>query len=765
MHRLGQFLMIAALLAGVHARAHAGAAEAAARLVSIRGVVTDPAGAPLANARVTLTPSGRGATTSVSGAFLFRGVPAGSYHVDVSLLGYAPGHAEVTVPEEGEDIIVRFELAATPLSLEGVIVTGTPGGADPLTVAQSATQISGRAFDREAGATVAAMLDQEPGIASRYSGPAASTPVIRGLTGERVVMLENGQRTGDLSGTAPDHALSVDPLSASRIEVVRGPASLLYGSGAIGGVVNVIGMEIPTNVPSRVEGYVAAQGVSVTPGGAASAQALIPLSDVIALTGRGGFRRMGDVRMGGGDVLENTSLDNLNGSLGLGYVRGPITAGGALSLHRFGYGVPFGHSHEEEEEGGEGEGHEEHVGVDLEGHRYELDLRGSWNPPGTTIRDVNIAAGSQWYEHDEIEADGTIGTTFRLRTQTIDLRTDTDFDRARGTIGVSGLIKQYEPTGDEALTPFARSTNLGIFVYQETPLVPGEHESEHVPHLQLGGRLDQYRITTEASEGFGPARDRTFRAFSGSVGVNFPLPQGISLGASVSRAFRAPSVEELFSNALHAASGSFDVGNPDLNPEVNLGLEGILRAHTRTVTALASAYYNHIDDYIAPEIAGDTTLTDADGSFVVPLNRFIQEDASLLGVEGKVEVLAGRHFVLGARGDRVRGRFAGGEPLPYMPAARLGGDLRWDNGTFSAGASVLHAFAQGEVPEHELATDAYTLVDLTLGYTRSAGGLVHSLTLRAENLTDELYREATSRIKELAPNPGRNVSLLYRLLF
>ena len=150
--------------------------------------------------------------------------------------------------------------------------------------------------------TVENMLSDEPGISSRYAGPATAVPVIRGLTGERVVMLENGQRTGDLAGSGADHALSIDPLSATRIEVVRGPASLLYGSGAIGGVVNVIGTDISSHVPSRVEGYLAAQGMTVTPGGAATGQVLVPLSEHVVLSGRGGVRRLDDVRIGGGDV-------------------------------------------------------------------------------------------------------------------------------------------------------------------------------------------------------------------------------------------------------------------------------------------------------------------------------------------------------------------------------------------------------------------------------------------------------------------------------
>src|SRR5690606_33809234 len=238
-----------------------------------------------------------------------------------------------------------------------------------------------------------------------------STPVIRGLTGERVVMLENGQRTGDLSGSAPDHALSIDPLSASRIEVVRGPASLLYGSGAIGGVVNVIGNDIPTNVPGRMEGFLATQAVSVTPGAAASGRAVVPLTDVLALSARGTVRRMGDVRVGGGEALDDTSLENSGGGLGVGYANGRVTAGAALDLHTFAYGVPFGHAHDEPgpegEKGGE-DSYEEHLGVELEGHRYSLELRGSWDPPGTTLGDLSAAASGQSYEHDELEPDGSV---------------------------------------------------------------------------------------------------------------------------------------------------------------------------------------------------------------------------------------------------------------------------------------------------------------------------------------------------------------------
>ncbi|HEV7588917.1 MAG TPA: TonB-dependent receptor plug domain-containing protein, partial [Longimicrobium sp.] len=262
------------LMAALPQRAAARAPDPAPPLT---GVVTDSSGTPLPNATLALGSLGRSVTTAGDGTFTFRSLAPGTYHMDVSLLGYAPAHATVTVAASGDAAPVRIVLRSTPLALQGLVVTGTANAQDPLRVTQSITQVSGKALDRNLGSTVAQTLAQEPGIDTRYNGPAAATPVIRGLSGDRVLVLQNGQRTGDLSGAAPDHGLSIDPLAATRIEVVRGPASLLYGSGAVGGVVNVIDNDIPTSVPTHVDGYMALQGESVNPGGGGTAEVTLPL--------------------------------------------------------------------------------------------------------------------------------------------------------------------------------------------------------------------------------------------------------------------------------------------------------------------------------------------------------------------------------------------------------------------------------------------------------------------------------------------------------
>lgn len=719
------------------------------------GLVQDSAGTPLPNVRIVVADMNRTTTTSADGTFVLRALRPGRYHLDATLIGYAPAEAEIVIPPAGSEVRVTITMRPSPLALEGLHVTALPGAADPLRITQSTTELSGKELARNLGASIAQTLGDEPGISVRYAGPGASAPVIRGLSGDRVLVLENGQRTGDLSSTSPDHGLSIDPLSANRIEVVRGPAALLYGNNALGGVVNVISEDIPTSVPTHLEGFAAVQGESVNPGGAGTASVSLPLGESFAVTLRGGGRNVGDVRIGGDGELGNTDFSNLHGTAGVGYISEALTGGVAASAYGFEYGIPAPPDAEES-------------GVRLEGERQEVKGRADLVLGTFVLPSLRLDGTAQWYTHDEIEDSGEIGTTFNLRTQTLGLTGRTAVSRLTGAVGASALFKQYEATGEEALTPAANSNSGGVFLYQELPLGGAGVETSNPVRLQFGARYDVYRIDSqEGGEKFGPARSRDFNKVSGSAGVSIPLRDRVSLGVSAARAFRAPTVEELFSNAFHVATGSFDVGDPDLDAEVNQGLEAVLRAQTPGINAQFAAFYNRIDDFIFPDIVGDTLVEDEEegGEFTVPLNLFSQEDATLVGAEGEIEGTVARNFVLGAMGDVVRGEFTGGSPIPFMPAARIGGAARWDNGRYSVGTEARHAFAQDRVSETEFAADAYTLVDLSAGFNLIAGGRVHSVTLRADNVFDVRYREATSRIKDFAPNPGRNLSLVYRVLF
>jgi iron complex outermembrane receptor protein len=725
----------------------------------VSGTVQDTAGRPLSDAQVIIPALNRVTTTNEAGAFTFTGLPAGTYHIVTILIGYATGHGDVTVteavPPPAITIVMRRASAVTQLS--AVQVTATPIGTDPRDVAQSTSEISGAALARGLSGSIAQSLSREPGISVRNAGPGSSAPVIRGLSGERVLVLQDGERAGDLSATSPDHAVSIDPLIAQRIEIVRGPASLLYGNNALGGVVNVISNDLPTTIPSHVDGYFTGQSESATPGGGAAFGITLPVSSTIAIVGRAQGRSTDDLRVGGGGTLANSFNRTFSGAGGLGFASGTNSGGLIARGNRFEYGLPSDHDEK----------------VTIEGERKELNGRLELGGTLGFLTSLRIGSTAQWYEHDEIEDSGEIGTSFSLRTQTADVLGRTRIGALAGAVGASGLFRQYEATGEEAVTPAADTRSGGLFVYQEVPLWTGVDPESRIPRIQLGGRYDYYSVESRPEDAkFGPGRSRSFNNFSGSVGVSYPVTQVVTVAASAARAFRAPTVEELFSNGFHHAAGTYDIGNPDLKSETNQGFDAIVRAQSARITGQFSAYYNRVGNFISPDIVGDTAIDHEGELETVPLNRFRQGDATLRGIEGRLEAEVAPKFVLGVTGDAVRGRFTDGEPLPFIPAARLGGIARWEGSRLSIDGDYRHVFAQNSVPDPmgdedpaAVATGAYDLFNLSGTYSFAARGLTHAITLRVDNLFDTEYREATSRLKSFALGAGRNISLGYRLLF
>lgn len=725
----------------------AGAAAQAPRPApALSGVVRDAGGKPLAQARVTLLRVSRSTTTDARGHYEFRNVPRGSYRAQAALIGYAPAVRAVTV-EEGGDARLEFELEATPLALDEIQVTATPVEADARAVARATTQLSGKALERNLAGTVAQTLAAQPGIRVRYNGPAAAVPIMRGLSGDRILILQDGQRSSDLAGSAVDHAVTIDPLTAQRIEVVRGPATLLYGNNALGGVVNVISGDIPGAVPRGLEGVVAAQTESALPGGGSSFRLSAPLAERWAVSVRGGARRAGDVRIGDdpvlGDRLGNTDSRNWNAAAGLGFVGARTTGGASARAYQFAYGLPVPPGSDP---------------VRLRGERYEGNARAQVELASRFFPSVRVDATVQDYAHDELDDAGDVQMAFALRTRTANVlvRQGALGPFAEGAWGVSGLDKEYASTGPAALTPAADSRGWGVFGFQELAPRPDG------PALQLGARFDHYGITSKDSPKFGAGVERTFRALSGSAGVRVPFSEALSAAVTVARSFRAPTVEELFSGALHAGTGSVEYGTPTLAAERGIGVEGVVKLRDRRWNGQFAAYQNRIQNYVHL-LAQPDTVVDGDP---VSVFRYGQSDATLRGVEGSLEWAARPDLVLGLSGDALHASQADGTPLSFMPAPRAGMLARWDNGTFSLGGELHHELRQDRVGSaDESATGAHSVLRLDGGVRFTRGGVVHSVTLRGENLGNELHREATSRIKDFAPGPGRNLALVYRAVF
>lgn len=718
--------------------------------VDLQGVVLTGDERPVAGAEVHLPELRRGTITDAAGRFILSGVPATGIELRVTRIGYAPARLMIDADElrQGESA-VRILLQETPLTLPGLEVTATPGGRDPLAVTQATSQLSGTALEREAGAGVAQTLRTQPGVAVRFMGPAATMPVIRGLTGDRILMLQDGQRSGDMAGTADDHGVTIDPLAARRIEVVRGPATVLYGNNAVGGVVNVISGDIPTTLPTSFEGVIAAQSESAFPGAAGSGRFTAPLGDGWVLTGRGAARSTGEMRIprdaGLGDRLSNSDTRNAQGAFGVGRVGERGSAGMAVRAFDFAYGVPVPPDAD---------------AVRLDGERYEVAARSEFVPSSPAFSLIELDATAQRYAHDEIDlAAGENLQEFELRTGTVDLLTRHEGIGwfSDGAWGASLLMKRYTARGPQALTPPADSRGIGLFLFEE--IAPFGDDG---PALQLGVRYDHYRIESGVTEKFNEAHERRFQAFSGAVGVRVPLAPAMSASVHLGRSFRAPTVEELFSGGAHAGMGAVELGDAGLVAEQGLSLEATLRAQSARWNAQLSVHRNAIDHYVHLAAAGDTVLLGT----TLPVLQYRQDDAVLTGAEGSVEWAVTPRLVLGAMGDYLRADLTDGTPLSFMPPPRLGLLGRWEDGRYSLGGDLHYELAQRRIgPADELPTPAHTTLRVHAGVRFTAGGRTHSIIVRAENLGNELHREATSRIKDFAPGPGRNISVGYRLYY
>jgi iron complex outermembrane recepter protein len=711
---------------------------------AITGVVRDEEGRPLARAHVVALPGARVALTDEDGRFRLGGIGAGEYRVEVSLIGYAPVTRVVRVGGGGvEPLEVR--MGATPLTLGGIEVTASGTGRAPAAVLQATSQLSGKALERELSGTLAQTLKYQPGIAVRSNGPAAAMPVMRGLTGDRVLVLQDGQRAADLAGSASDHGVTIDPLAAQRVEVVRGPATLLYGNNALGGVVNVISGDVSGGVPLRPQLAFAAQSESAYPGGAVSVRAAAPLGSDWSVTGRAGMRAAGDMRIGAdpvlGDRLENTDVRSWNGSLALSRTGTTWSGSMAARAYDFAYGLPAPPGAEP---------------VDLRGGRLELAGRGEVATGLRVLPSARVDLTLQEYDHDELDESDVVQQRFELATRTANLlvRQVGAGPLREGAWGVSLLLKRYAATGPAALTPAADSRAFGVFVFQELAL--GVAQSA----LQLGGRFDRYGIGSRPTEKFGPAVKRTYHAFSGSIGISTPLSDALTASITASQSFRAPTVEELFSGAPHAGTGAVEYGDAALREERGRAAEAVLHLRTRRLNGQLAAFTNHIDDYIQPVFTKDTVIGDA----ILPVFVYAQDAARLRGIEGSVEAALTRTLAIALRGDYLHGKQADGTPLSFMPPPRVGVTLRWDNGTLSLGGDAHHELAQDRTGSAaETTTHAHTILRIDAAARMRLFGRTHSLTLRVDNLTHALHREATSRIKDFAPSAGRNVAVGYRV--
>lgn len=700
-------------------------------------VEDDESGEAVPGVDVRLPELDRTSVTDAFGIFHFHDVEPGRYRLDMLRIGYRNEH--LTVEMEGAESKKRFLLHATPLEVPGLIVTGVVDGRLPGEVVRPTEVVSGRRLSRQLSDTVAKTLEGTAGVTIAHFGPATSKPTIRGLSGDRVLMLQDGERVGDVAGSGADHASATEVLSAERIEVVRGPAALIHGGNALGGVVNVVTRDIPHLRPDHTHASVTVRGETVTPSGALGAHLLHAFGPA-TLRLEGTARRAGDVQTPVG-VLMSSDVQKEGLALGLGFSQDAAHGGGSYRFHHSNYGVP----------GGMVGGHPDGVRIDVVQHRAGLLLE-SHDAIGPFCHGKFTATGSS-YRQDEFEAGGILGTHFGV--DALEGRALLDIEGsgllADGTVG-TGLRWESNTVAGQLDTPASQEvagTAYGVLGWSLAPF-----------KLDLGLRFDTHQIRPDdhfVSATIGEVRTRTFSALSGAIGGLLNFGQGWSVGASLSRAYRAPSPAELFSEGPHLAAYTFEVGNPELDIEAGFGLDALARIDREHLQMEVALFQNRISGYIYPRATGEISRLQ------LPIYQYVGEQAQFSGLEGRLAWLLWPDLVLEGTLSYVRAELEGGEPLPWIPPLTGRLALRWETAAYFFEGAVSGAGSQSRVAEFETPTDGYLVPQLVTGLRWFASGVLQQVSLSVENLWNSEYRNHLSRVKEVAPEPGRNVYLVYKM--
>lgn len=677
-----------------------------------------------------------------------------------------------------------------------VIVTA-PVRTSERDVLQGISVLSGEELTRQLRPSLGETLARLPGVSATSFGPSASRPILRGFQGDRIRVLTDGIGAIDVSNTSVDHAVVIDPLLADRIEVLRGPSALLFGSSAIGGVVNVLDKRIPRAVPTN--GYsvdaIANYGSAADErsGGAA---ADVALGGGFVAHADGSYLKSGDLRSGGFVLsrearaaalsqvglpqtpapgedpidfaaaaglrgkIPNTAAETWTAGGGLSYIGNGGMLGVSYSHYDSLYGVPVRYATEVGQE-------QEAPRLDVKQNRF--DLRAEVNTGGGFLDRIRLRAGQASYRHFELEEDGSVGTAFYNNGLEGRLElVQANRGGWQGATGVQVFNRQFDVRGDEAFVPRSETDQLGLFTLQQ-------FETGAV-RIEGGGRYE--KTTQQAKTIVGDDRffrgTRDYDAWSGSLGASYEVAHDVRVGLNLSRTTRAPSSEELFANGAHAGTQAWELGNPDFRLEKSVGLEATLHAHGDGFSFDGSAYYNRFRDFIFEnqvdqaicEAAAAPSGRDVD----LPCFQYQQANARYYGFEADASVrlatLGGYRINADVLGDYVNARIRnGGGPIPRIPPLRVLGGLEAQSDLLTGRVEVEHVFEQNRTAEFETPTGDYTVVNASLALRPFGRTNRTTLLLSANNLFDVVARRHASVLKDFAPLSGRDLRATIRVGF
>ncbi|HEY5895216.1 MAG TPA: TonB-dependent receptor [Chthoniobacterales bacterium] len=666
-------------------------------------------------------------------------------------------------------------------TLEEMSVTAGPTQRTLFEQAAPVTVLQGDELKQKLATSLGDTLANEPGVSATRFAPGASRPIIRGLDGDRIRVLQNGTNTIDASATSFDHAVSVEPMTVEKIEIVRGPATLLYGPNTVGGVVNVIDNRVPTELPNSALPFTGGFDFRYgTVDDETSRSGLVEFAiGHIVVHLDGSRRETADVDIPGyarserlrerdplpageeeaKDVLPNSYTNTDNAAGGISYVWDKGYFGVAYSGYDGNYGTVA----------------EPDVHIELEQRRW--DVRGEVREPFAGINAIRLKAAYSDYQHTEFEGP-EIGTVFKNRGW--DGRLEVAHNKLgpiEGTIGYQSQYSDFSALGEEAFLPPVETTGNALFVFEEADLNPWI--------LQAGLRFDWQKVDAAANDNFGPARSRDFDTLGGSAGVVREIGENYAIALSATYTERAPTYQELYADGPHVATDAFEIGDPNLDPEKSFGIDLSFRRKAGFVTGSVSLFYNHFDGFIAQNPTGEveddlavfryqqTDATLMGGELALEFHLIDQGDQELSSVEQPADGKSGKaiattdaeaephahhHLHLRLTSDYVYAKDETTDhSLPRMPPFRVGADLVYQGDHFGASLGGQFAAHQGRTAENELPTDSYFLLNASVSYKVDIGPVNVEFYVKGSNLTDEEARLSTSFLKDIAPLPGQSV--------
>lgn len=696
---------------------------------SIRGVVTFGAGNAVAHdATVHLTPLGRTVQTDSAGNYEFMGLPPGRYEV-VAHLHFFNDERKIVSVTAGTATRTDFHLKLASVRQE-VTVTATGKEENILETFATVTSLSGQQLTTRANASsLGEMLDHETGIAKRSFGPGSSRPVIRGFDGDRVLVLSDGARTGTLSSQSGDHGEPVDPSSLDRVEVVRGPATLLYGSSAIGGVVNIISRhhELDEHPHEGLRGHATALGGTANALGGGSAGFEYGIKNYL-LWAMGGSQRTGDYNTPAGRV-ENSGSRLTQTSAGVARYGERTLWAGSYQIQDGKYGIPDGVTEES--------------GIKIDWMRHNARLQAGLQNLTGWVESVRGTVNYSDWKHSELEG-AEIGTRFHNQQLTFNgVAQQKKTGVLSGSFGAWGMRRDFTATGEEALAPPVDQNAAAVFSMQELGFERFR--------IQFGGRVERNAYTAEG------ARSRSFTGFSGAAGVHVPLWQGGAVVFNYTSSYRAPALEELYNLGPHLGNLAFEIGNDDLQRERGDGLELSFRQSGTRARVELNVFRNSMRDFVYLAPTGEIN----EGLFEA---RYQQADARYLGAEARVDVSLHRSLWLNFGFDVVDAQLKDSRvPLPRIPPVRGRMGFDWNRGGFNFRPELLLANRQWQIFPTETETAGYAVFNVMGNYTLATQHIAHMFGVNVFNAGDRLYRNHLSFIKSVAPEIGRGVRVSYTL--